>query len=228
MIWVWPVAAGLLGAGVYVLPHAERLVGERRLRRRCAAGRTLVLTYDDGPGAKLTPRLLELLQTYEARATFFVVGFRADANPGLVDRIVGAGHEVGCHGYGHRNAWRSWPWSVFRDITRGYESLKRWVPSGALFRPPYGKLSLASWLALRLGGTGSAWWTVDCHDTLPTRLAPQAVVDAVARDGGGAVLMHDFDGTAERAEYVLEVTELLLRYAAREGLRVCRFGDLSE
>jgi len=216
-----------LGAAAYWGPHAARLRQERQLRFSCIASRSLVLTYDDGPGPTLTPRLLDLLAAQGAPATFFVLGRKAADHPQLVDRIRAEGHEIGCHSSQHLHPWKAWPWQVLADIRGGFESLAPWVAPNGLFRPPHGKLSAVNWLALRRRGASLAWWTIDSGDTSSVLPQPQSVADAVARAGGAVVLMHDFDRKVqERSDFVLRVTEALLRMARSESMSVRRYGDL--
>jgi peptidoglycan-N-acetylglucosamine deacetylase len=213
----------------YGAPYATKQVGIRRLRETCKRDRALVLTYDDGPGARFTPALLDLLLSEgHARGTFLLLGQRVAGNEQVIDRMVAAGHEIGCHGQDHVNGWKASPWRVAGDVRRGYESLQRWGRAGRLFRPPYGKLSPAAWWAVRRRGDRVAWWTIDSGDTHAKLPEPQSVVDRVARAGGGVVLMHDFDRGQEREQFVLRTTELLLATARREGLTVCRYSDLWE
>ncbi len=69
-------SAGVLGStlGGYLAPQAARFVFERALGKRATVRRTVVLTYDDGPGLYVTPRLLDLLATCSAKASFFLLG----------------------------------------------------------------------------------------------------------------------------------------------------------
>ncbi|MBI1849672.1 MAG: polysaccharide deacetylase family protein [Planctomycetes bacterium] len=220
------ISAGVVGACAYFAPQVLRVRDERALRQRCARSRSLVLSYDDGPGAELTPRLLDVLAGESARATFFLLGVRVAKNPELVDRIVEGGHEVGCHSQQHLNAWTTWPWKAVADIDAGYRTLSRWIFDDALFRPAYGKLSFATWLVVRRRGAAIGWWTIDSGDTHSVEPSPQQAIDQLKRDGGGVVLLHDFDRSPKRAAFVLQTTELLLRTAKREGLMVRRLGDV--
>jgi peptidoglycan/xylan/chitin deacetylase (PgdA/CDA1 family) len=218
------IGTGLLGtlAGMYVVPLLSKAVGIRQLRRRCCATLSLVLTYDDGPGDELTPALLELLAAADARATFFPTGRSATRNPELLTRVAAAGHEIGCHSQEHLHAWRIAPWRNVRDIDAGYQTLARWVPPSGLYRPPYGKASLATWWVVRRRRAAFAWWTVNSGDTHAVLPAPESVVEQVRRDGGGVVLMHDFDRSpatrAVRHAHVLRTTELLLDHTRHAGL----------
>ena len=224
-------AAGLLVlVGAYLSPQLAKMAQIRALRRQCRATRSLVLTYDDGPGDDLTPALLELLAAAGARATFFPTGGSATRNPGLLTRVAAAGHEVGCHSQGHRHAWRTSPLGILRDLDAGYRTLAPWVSPSGLYRPPYGKTTLVTWWAARRRHARLAWWTVDSGDTHAVLPSPQTIVEAVRRDGGGVVLLHDFDRDpltrSVRHAHVLRTTELLLRHASAEGYRVCRLGEV--
>jgi peptidoglycan-N-acetylglucosamine deacetylase len=222
------IAAGLSvsAASYYALPHGLRQWQQRRLRRLCASNCLLALTYDDGPGALLTPRLLDLLDRRQSKATFFLAGFRAQEHPAIAQRIADAGHQVGCHSDRHLNAWKTWPWKAVKDIDAGYETLSRWVASDGMFRPPHGKLTLATWDALRRRRAPIGWWTIASGDTYAKLPRPEVIVQRVRQGGGGVVVMHDFDRSPERVEFVLQTTDQLLEAAAREGWRVCTLQDL--
>jgi len=224
---VKPCVAGLMDGG-HVIPMLGRMRQQTALRRLCLKTRSLVLTYDDGPGPTLTTRLLDLLSAESQKAVFFALGCKVARNAGLVDRMVAEGHELGCHGQDHLHAWQAWPWEAVRDINLGYQSMSRWIKPDAIFRPPYGKLTLATLLGARRRGRRLGWWTVesgDTYSTLPTN--PELAAQAIARAGGGVVLMHDFDRAEDRMNFVLSATESLLLTARREGLTIRRLCDLS-
>jgi len=61
----------------------------------------VALTFDDGPDPRWTPRILEMLRQYHARATFFVIGSQAAQHPDLLRRMHAEGHEVANHTYTH-------------------------------------------------------------------------------------------------------------------------------
>jgi peptidoglycan/xylan/chitin deacetylase (PgdA/CDA1 family) len=216
------VAALVTYVPALVLRERER----ERLRRACA-GR-LVLTYDDGPGEELTPRLLDLLERHGVRATFYLVGFRARTWPSMCDRIVAGGHEIGTHTDRHRNAWRQPPWRGALEVHAGYRALAPWLQPGALFRPPFGKVTTWSWLAARRHASALSWWTIDSGDSAPTMPAAASIARQVVDAEGGVVLMHCHDRGEDRTCYVLEVTEQLIAAAHDAGLEVCTYGNLLE
>jgi peptidoglycan-N-acetylglucosamine deacetylase len=218
---------GSLGlAGLYLAPQFCQLRNVARLRRTCRARKAVVLTYDDGPGPLLTPQLLTLLTRQQVKATFFSVGSCAEVAPDLLDRLLKDGHELGCHTYSHRHAWKSAPWTVAADVARGFKSLDRWGQHGLPFRPPYGKVTAATSVAMLGRASNTFWWTVDSGDTWPTLPDPETVATRVVDDGGGVVLLHDFDRSADRADYVLKTTECLIARARTEGLALMPLRDL--
>lgn len=221
------LALPAVAAGWYLAPMAARRRQERRLRAVCAESGTLVLTYDDGPGPQLTPRLLDLLYERGVRATFFVVGARAAEEPALVDRIVDEGHEVACHTYDHLNAWYSLPWRGVADVDAGYRALARWVPDDGPFRPPHGKMTPLTWAALQRRRAPIGWWTIDGGDVGDELPPATTAVERARRQGGGIVLLHDSDREQERDEFVLESTRLLLDAAREHGWSVQTFGELT-
>lgn len=222
MIRAAAATVGSAAAASYVAPYALRRLQVRRLAQRCREQRTLVLTFDDGPGPHCTPRVLDLLAAHDARATFFAVGKRAAAAPDVLDRILREGHEVGCHGYAHRNAWKTTPWFVVADIQSAYATLAPWVGTDGIYRPPFGKLIGPAWVALRRRRAPLGWWTVDSGDTYAQTPDPETVVRSVVDTGGGVVLLHDHDREpkwAGREAYTLDVAGALLDAARRHGLR---------
>ena len=216
---------GLAGTG-YFLPHLQRYTNARALQRQATRTRSLVLTYDDGPGAVSTPRLLSLLHARQAVATFFLVGRQAEAHPALVEQVRAAGHEIGCHTYSHCHAWKVAPWTASRDVDRGYAALASSMSSSGVFRPPYGKITLATWLNLRWRHAPVALWTADSGDTHAVLPKVNVVVDRIRAAGGGVVLLHDFDRTQDRIDFVLAVTDALLDLAAHEHMHVRKLGEL--
>jgi peptidoglycan/xylan/chitin deacetylase (PgdA/CDA1 family) len=217
---------------VFVIPHLCGRISRILLAERCRRARAVVLTYDDGPGGVLSPRLLSLLCRHRVRATFFTLGEKALQRPALMDAMKAEGHEVACHGFRHLHAWKVMPWRSLGDAAEGFDSLSRWLAGDLFFRPPYGKITLFTWLALVMRGVRPVWWTHDSGDVRCGRQPdPGEVADAVIRAGGGVVLLHDFDrladaGRPNRHDFVLRVTEELIVRARGSGLALVTLGEL--
>jgi peptidoglycan/xylan/chitin deacetylase (PgdA/CDA1 family) len=213
--------AGLLSLW-YLAPFAYRRSHERRFEQLCRAGRTIVLTSDDGPGAELTPRLLDLLRHHGVSATFFVLGRRAEDQPALVHRLSEEGHEIGSHTYDHLDAWKARPSRVARDVDRGIGVVAGHGGDASLFRPPYGKLTAAGFLKGQRRGLRYGWWTVDSRDSWERRPIADVIAELEAR-GGGVTLMHDYDrynleqDGVSHVDYVLALTGSIIELAQSRG-----------
>jgi peptidoglycan-N-acetylglucosamine deacetylase len=93
------------------------------------------LTFDDGPDPEVTPFVLDLLQYYEMRATFFCIGKNVEAHPEVYARILREGHRTGNHTHHHLNGWKTQDDVYLDDISRAARHI-----SSDLFRPPYGRI----------------------------------------------------------------------------------------
>ncbi len=95
----------------------------------------IFLTFDDGPDPEATPRILDFLAEYNAKATFFCLGRQVEEYPAIFDRIKKEGHAVGNHTYNHLSGWTTSNKKYFEDIARADE-----IIGSNLFRPPYGRI----------------------------------------------------------------------------------------
>jgi peptidoglycan/xylan/chitin deacetylase (PgdA/CDA1 family) len=213
------VTAAMLAvtAILYAVPMLLRQRQVARWRRRGAG--LLALTYDDGPDAITTPALLDLLDELGVRATFYLVGFRALTNRTVADRLRASSHELGTHTHSHKNAWKKGPLFEWRDMRRGYESLRETVRANAPYRPPFGKATLATVLPLRMRGRRVDWWTSASGDTRDHRPDPADVARELVLNGGPVILMHCHHSESDRREFVLRLTRELVSRGSREGVR---------
>jgi cellulose synthase/poly-beta-1,6-N-acetylglucosamine synthase-like glycosyltransferase/peptidoglycan/xylan/chitin deacetylase (PgdA/CDA1 family) len=181
--------------------------------------RTIALTFDDGPDPRWTPRLLDVLRRHHARATFFVIGARAAAHPGLTRRIVREGHELGSHTYTHIDmvtapAWRS---RLELELTQRALEGTAGVRTRVL-RMPYSSTASAltggQWRAARTAGTEGYLIALADRDTRDwTRPGVNRILAAAEharRRGEGAVIMLH-DGGGDRGQTVTAVDRLLTR-----------------
>lgn len=181
---------GLVGLGS-ALPSWQ-LFGEMRT----SVPEGLVLTFDDGPVAGSTPRLLDLLDAHGHKSTCFLLADRVRAEPGLARRIVERGHEVGVHGLTHSAALTWMPtgqgarWlGEARDVLEQATGTRsRW------FRPPFGVTSPRVFASARAAGLELAWCSVRTGDG--GRVSPEELVRRCATaESGDVVLLHDGPAT---------------------------------
>ena len=126
----------------------------------------VAMTFDDGPSPETTPRLLDMLKQRNIKATFFLIGENAAANPDLVRRILAEGHELGNHTWTHPQLSKLSDDRVTAEISKTQEAIK--AASGytpTLLRPPYGAITSRQreWIANRFG-LNIILWSVDPFD----------------------------------------------------------------
>lgn len=93
------------------------------------------LTFDDGPTPDITSQVLDLLEKYNAKATFFCLGNNVEAHPDIYDKIIKRGHSVGNHSYSHVKGFRMSGSGYLKNIHKAAEKI-----DSRLFRPPYGRI----------------------------------------------------------------------------------------
>ncbi len=158
----------------------------------CSRG-SVVLTFDDGPDATITPALLDVLRRERVHATFFQVGSRVAAHPGLTRRAYAAGHRVGNHTWAHENLRALSGDAIRLTLTRTNAAIRAaGVPRPTLMRPPYGATDARVARVARSVGLTPVLWTVDPQNWSPGRSADtiRQLVLASLR-AGSVVLLHD-------------------------------------
>lgn len=153
----------------------------------------LALTFDDGPNSDFTPKFLDLLRQYRAKATFFLVGRSVEQQPELARQIVIEGHEVGNHSMTHNHFTKTKLQNVKKEIDKAQDVIHE--TSGerpALFRPPYGILSLGVVGHCIRRGITAAMWSLDSLDCeRKSTDFVRRVVQAHEFRRGDIILMHD-------------------------------------
>lgn len=190
--------------------------------RTAPSSRIVALTIDDGPTREWTPQVLQILRRRRARATFFVVGQRAQAAPGLLRRAAAAGHELANHTWAHSDLTQHGEAFDRDSLERTHAlllSLTGQEPT--LCRPPYGRIDsvgLAVCAGLRYG---VALWS----DHVTGRNA-RGDVDAVLRQAspGSIVLAHD--GGPEPNLSLMQQLDRLVASMTEGGYRFVTVSEL--
>lgn len=163
-------------------------------------GPYVAMTFDDGPNATLTPKLLDLLAAHHITATFFVLGENVAANPEVLKRAAREGHEIANHSWSHPNLSKMSDESVRRELRKTEDEIS--TVSGAhvtLMRPPYGSITARQkhWIHDEFGYR-IILWDVDPLDW--KRPGPSVVCNRILKEtrAGSIVLAHDIHpGTIE-------------------------------
>jgi peptidoglycan/xylan/chitin deacetylase (PgdA/CDA1 family) len=182
----------------------------------------LALTFDDGPNPAWTPRLLDLLASHDVRATFFLFGSYAQAQPALVRQIVAAGHLIGNHSWSHPNLALASSSRIEEELVSTTLELEQ-IASVAVrhFRPPFGaRRPEVLRESRRLGMVPVLWnamtsdWKNPSADAIASRLAQ--MIDRQQRHGYAAnIVLHDGghrDAAANRAPSIAAAAQLIDRY----------------
>ena len=102
----------------------------------------VALTFDDGPHYMVTPRILDILQKHNARATFFVLGNRVDNFPNIIQREYSQGHEIGSHSFSHPQITTLTSEEIEYQFAETEHRIQQYVPyTTKLIRPPYGQIT---------------------------------------------------------------------------------------
>ena len=155
----------------------------------------VALTFDDGPSGRFTRRLLEGLEQREVKATFLLCGYRLEDYPQLAKQIFEAGHEIGLHGYSHKNMAKLSRKELVEEIT----ATKKLLPAGcraAFLRPPGGSGTPLVEQIAKQEDLAILTWSVDPRDWA-VRDA-DAVETAVIRQvsDGDVILLHDLSDSS--------------------------------
>jgi peptidoglycan/xylan/chitin deacetylase (PgdA/CDA1 family) len=192
----------------------------------------LALTFDDGPNPRWTPRLLDVLAEHDVKATFFMLGSRAQMEPELVRRIAAEGHLIGNHSWSHPNLALTAAGKVREELTRTSGTLEEITGERVkYFRPPFGaRRPVVFKIARELGLRVVTWnaMTSDWSETSADRIARQltAKIDRLGRRGRAAnIVLHDgghLEQGADRGASVTAAGMLVARY--KETHRFVRVG----
>jgi peptidoglycan/xylan/chitin deacetylase (PgdA/CDA1 family) len=216
-----------LASGTYLLPalayYAAPLRAAFGISRTTRDGRGYALTFDDGPHAQGTPRVLAELAQRGVLATFFLVGEQVQRNPGLAREIVAAGHQIGLHCDRHRNLLRLGPRAVADDLARAQARIEdaAGMPIER-YRPPYGIFNAAALTIAWRNGWRPLLWTHWGRDW-EARATPESIAERLLAGGvadGSVLLLHDADdyGAAGSWERTAAALPRVLDELARQGL----------
>lgn len=132
-----------------VTPAIQKVLFPRFLWQKKETGKSLYLTFDDGPDGESTDFVLNLLNTYRAKATFFLVGKNMKLFPDQVHQMVEEGHSIGNHSFSHLNGWKCTASEYLEDVGRCQRTFGELSMNPRLFRPPYGRPNFRSLSGLK-------------------------------------------------------------------------------
>jgi peptidoglycan/xylan/chitin deacetylase (PgdA/CDA1 family) len=173
-------------------------------------GPYIAMTFDDGPSATLTPKLLDLLAAHHIKATFFVIGENVAEHPDIIARAAREGHEIANHSWSHPNLAKMSDEGVRRQLWRTDDAIKSATGTRpTLLRPPYGSITEREkrWIHDEFGYQ-IVLWDVDPYDW--KRPGPAVVRSRILQETrpGSIVLSHDIHpGTIEAMPSTFDALE---------------------
>lgn len=163
----------------------------------------VAITFDDGPNDRFTPQVLNLLQKYNVKATFFCVGQQMKQFPEITKRLVNEGHTVGNHTFSHNEQFGFFSTKkVIEELQNTNALCKELIGKELLlFRPPFGVTNPRIKKAIDSVGLQSIGWSVRSLDTTSKSSAKifQSIKNTVSQ--GDVILLHD---TSEKTVVILE------------------------
>lgn len=169
--------------------------------------KTVYLTFDDGPIPELTPWVLDILKEYGVKATFFCVGENVAKYPGIFERILAEGHQVGNHTFNHLKGWQTDTQTYLQNVAQCQKFTKT-----DLFRPPYGRIK-KSQLKHLSSNYRVIFWDVLTHD-YDRNLSPKKCLDNALKytRNGSIIVFHDNIKAQKNLKFALpQYIELTLK-----------------
>ncbi len=169
------------------------------------------LTFDDGPTPIITEKILDILDSFDAKATFFCIGKNAQNHPHILEKIVSAGHSIGNHTQTHRNGWKTGYAEYLRDVLTAKNHI-----SSSLFRPPYGQISRTQTTALKKHFK-LIMWDVLSGDFDP-KMSVENCIEIVSKASrpGSIIVFHD---SMKASPILLQALPVILQRLKNQGFK---------
>lgn len=185
----------------------------------------IAITFDDGPHPEFTPKVLQLLDAHNAKATFFLIGKHCEMHPALVKQIVHEGHTIANHTYSHAKNIGFFSTEKMRaDLQKTNTIIKKQTNLKLrLFRPAFGVTNPRIARALKRLNLQSIGWNQRSFDT--TQLKEDVVFDRITKNlkKGDIILLHD---TSSKSVAVLERLLLFLQTKKMQSVTVDQLLDI--
>lgn len=164
----------------------------------------IYLTFDDGPHPEITEWVLDLLEEYDAKATFFLIGKNVIAYPETGKKIIERNHQIGNHTFSHKNGWTTSLKAYMEEVQKGQQAISEYLGiHPKWFRPPYGKLQFSQWRKTRKTHK-IAMMDILCGDFDTTREASFCTENVLNNyQNGSIVVFHDSEKAFPRLKETL-------------------------
>lgn len=191
---------------LFKTPHFVFRIFPNYLWKKSRDQKVIYLTFDDGPTPEVTEWVLDMLEKYNAKATFFCIGKNVVANPEICASIMAQHHTIGNHTYSHLNGWKTNFKTYIEDIKKAGAILNKTQKEGSalFFRPAYGKITRKQSKYLRKLGYKIVMWDILSGD-FDVNLSPEKSLQKVIKhtSSGSIVVFHDSNKAKKTLQYVL-------------------------
>jgi len=177
--------------------------------------RTLYLTFDDGPHPEFTPAILDLLDKYNVKSMFFLVGSKVEEYPEIAREILNRGHAVGNHGYFHKSLLFKSLNFIEEEIRKTDDAVMGAVGSRPVFfRPPYGRFDLRFGKIMKKTGHSLVLWSLLSYDF--SGISSESIFKIVRKNvvHGSVIVLHDGLVTSR---ITIETIPMIVQYLLNEG-----------
>ena len=190
-------------------PRLLRAIAQDFVWRITTEKQEVFLTFDDGPTPVITEKVLDILNQFEAKATFFCIGKNAHNHPQILDRILKEGHSIGNHTQTHRKGWKTGYAQYLRDVLQAKQNLNT-----PLFRPPYGQITRSQTRALK-NHFHLIMWDILSGDFDPMMSVEQCVDIVSQRSQPGSIVV--FHDSMKASPILLQSLPIILKNLKEKG-----------
>ena len=187
--------------------------------KRSGESDSIYITFDDGPHPENTPLIINILEKYQTKVTFFMTGIEMEKYPHIVDEVIKSGHQIGYHSYNHSSLKKLTLKSLACDLKKGKAIAARHGFLMSLYRPPFGDLTILSFFYLITSGWKIIMWSKDSRDSYDSPELIKHTVSARTIKGGEILLFHD-----DYKKTVNILNDILLGYQ-QENIKCSLFVD---
>lgn len=175
-------------------------------------------TFDDGPIPELTPQILEILNRFDAKATFFCVGDNIRKHPDIFQNLLNEGHSVGNHTFNHLKAWKTKDEQYFDNVYLCQQEIaKHKHQDKKLFRFPYGQFNLRIARQLKKNGFNLVMWDVLSKDYNPSISAKKILEKSIQNSQNGSIIV--FHDNLKAKDKILQFLPLYLKHFSDIGYK---------
>lgn len=192
----------------------------KKVIRKVEGEKNIALTFDDGPDKIYTARLLEVLDKYNIKATFFLLAKKAEENPRVVQKIRDNGHEIELHSYNHKCQWLHSPLSAKKDFQKSIQVLNKIGIKINLFRPPWGLFNIFTMYYINKFNLHGVFWTRHAYDWSKL-ITVDKIKDILLNDvkKGDIILLHDCNTNEDAPPRTIEALDDIIPKLQDKGFK---------